>query len=76
MYVPVSAHTNAHAPRVINAAQGVPCITVRGRLLSDNRRVGKSQTDRLQSGAVNGRANERDRRPSQPAAVYRRGLLL
>lgn len=42
--------------------RGVPCITVRGKWQADRIGVGKSQTDRLQSGAINGQAKERDLR--------------
>lgn len=56
VWVPVCVWT----PRVINVTQGVPCITVRGRLLSVGGRMGKSQTASLMARAINGEANKHD----------------
>lgn len=56
VWVPVCSDS----PGVINVTQGVPCITVSGRLLSVGGRVGKSQMASLMARAINGQANRRD----------------
>lgn len=69
-------HAQKHSPRVINVTRGVPCINVSGGLPSDNGRVGKSQTDFLQSGAINRPANKRQLCPAKPRGVHRRARLM
>lgn len=56
----VGAYVCIASPRVINVTQGVPCITVSGRLLSVGGRVGKSQTASLMTRAINSQANKHD----------------
>lgn len=56
----VGAYECTDCPRVINVAQGVPCITVSGRLLSVGSRVAKSQTASVMTRAINGQANKHD----------------
>lgn len=56
----LGAYVCTDSPWVINETQGVPCITVSGRLLSVGGRVGKSQTASLMSRVINGQANKHD----------------
>lgn len=63
MFPCVSAHKHSQGDQCDSG--GVACINVSGRLPSDNGRVGKSQPDSLQSGAVNGRENEWERCPAE-----------
>lgn len=58
----LGAYMCTDSPWVINDTQEVPCITVRGRLLSVGGRVGKSQTAFRMSGTINGQANKHDPR--------------